>query len=129
MQVRHGCVVGWGVTPLSRKRNGGALSSVVFVRDVQVSPRMTSPSHKTQGLVMRWSLLHRVEVSVPLIVAVLSRPTFAQGWIVPRPCGVGIMPMEGRPTVAPPPIRDCRQNIARTRSDVRVELADRVLRY
>ena len=38
------------------------------------------------------------------------------------------MPVEGRPAVAPP-IRDCRQNIARTRSDVRVELADRVLRY
>jgi hypothetical protein len=77
---------------------------------------------------MRWSLLHRVEVGVPLIVAVLSRPTFAQGWIVPRPCGIGIIPVEGRPAVAPP-IRDCRQNIARTRSDVRVELADRVLRY
>jgi len=60
--------------------------------------------------------------------AALSRPTFAQGWIVPRPCGFGIMPVEGRPGVAPA-VRDCRQNIARVRSDVRVELADRVLRY
>jgi len=65
---------------------------------------------------------------LPLVFVVLSTPGFAQGWIVPRPCGFGIMPVEGRPTVAPP-IRECRQNIVRTRSDVRVELADRVLRY
>lgn len=51
----------------------------------------------------------------------------AQGWIVSRPCGIGIVPLEGRP--ASPPIRDCRPNIVRTRSDVRVELADHVLRY
>lgn len=77
---------------------------------------------------MRWTLHRRLEMAAPLLIAVLSRPTSAQGWIVPRPCGFGIMPVEGRPTVAPP-IRDCGQNIARTRSDVRVELADRVLRY
>ncbi|HEY6829718.1 MAG TPA: VIT domain-containing protein [Gemmatimonadaceae bacterium] len=70
----------------------------------------------------------RLGLATPLIFAALSRPTFAQGWIVPRPCGVGIMPVEGRPAVAPP-ARDCRQNIVRVRSDVRVELADRVLRY
>ena len=51
----------------------------------------------------------------------------AQGWIVPRPCGMGIMPVDSRPVSMP--IRDCRPNIARTRSDVRVELADRVLHY
>ncbi|HEV8497777.1 MAG TPA: hypothetical protein VGQ56_12980, partial [Gemmatimonadaceae bacterium] len=51
----------------------------------------------------------------------------AQGWIVPRPCGIGIMPVDDRPL--PAPIRDCRPSIVRTRSDVRVELADRVLRY
>jgi Ca-activated chloride channel family protein len=51
----------------------------------------------------------------------------AQGWIIPRPCGIGIMPLDDRPT--PMPIRDCRPNIIRTRSDVRVELTDRVLHY
>jgi Ca-activated chloride channel homolog len=51
----------------------------------------------------------------------------AQGWIVPRPCGLGIQPLEGR---TPPVVRvDCSANIVRTRSDVRVELADHVLRY
>src|SRR5262249_51535447 len=50
----------------------------------------------------------------------------AQGWIVPRPCGLGVQPLEGR---ALPVVRDCAANIARTRSDVRVELADHVLRY
>jgi len=77
---------------------------------------------------MRWTLHCRLEMAAPLLIAVLSRPASAQGWIVPRPCGFGIMPVEGRPTVAPP-IRDCGQNLSRTRSDVRVELADRVLRY
>ena len=60
----------------------------------------------------------------PLIAAILIATTAtiasAQGWILPR-CGVVI-----RPTV---PIRDCATNIVRTRSDVHVELADRVLRY
>jgi Ca-activated chloride channel family protein len=77
---------------------------------------------------MRSKLFRRLELGLPLVFVVLSTPGLAQGWIVPRPCGFGIMPVEGRPTVAPP-IRDCRQNIARIRSDVRVELADRVLRY
>src|SRR5262245_29124691 len=79
---------------------------------------------------MRWILFRRLELAAPLVFAALSRPIIAQGWIVPRPCGIGIIPVEGggRPAIAPP-IRDCRQNIARTRSDVRVELADRVLRY
>src|SRR3954468_15128612 len=77
---------------------------------------------------MRLTMHRRLEIAAPLLVALLSRPSFAQGWIVPRPCGFGIMPVEGRPADAPP-IRDCRQNIVRTRSDVRVEMADRVLRY
>ena len=64
------------------------------------------------------------------LFALLSAPAqlLAQGWIVPRPCGIGPRPMDERiPNVVP--IRDCRPNIARTRSDVRVELADRVLKY
>ena len=76
---------------------------------------------------MRWTLRRRLEIAAPLLLAVLSRPTSAQGWIVPRPCGFGIMPVEAAGVA--PPIRDCRPNISRTRSDVRVELADRVLRY
>jgi Ca-activated chloride channel family protein len=61
-----------------------------------------------------------------LAALILVAPLKAQGWIVPRPCGIGIMPVDDRPM---PPIRDCRPNVVRTRSDVRVELADRVLRY
>ena len=57
-----------------------------------------------------------------------AAPLFAQGWIIPRPCGTVPRPMDERiPSTVP--IRDCRSNIARTRSDVRVELSDRVLRY
>ena len=77
---------------------------------------------------MRWTAMRRLELAVPFAITLFSRPVVGQGWIVPRPCGFGIMPVEGRPAVAPP-VRDCRQNIVRTRSDVRVELADRVLRY
>jgi Ca-activated chloride channel family protein len=77
---------------------------------------------------MRRTLFHRLELALPLLFAFVSRPTHAQGFIVPRPCGFGIIPAEGRPAIAPP-IRDCRQNIVRTRSDVRVELVDHVLRY
>src|SRR5829696_6818395 len=61
-----------------------------------------------------------------LVLLSIAIPLSAQGWIIPRPCGFGIMPLEERPM---PPIRDCRPSIVRTRSDVRVELADRVLRY
>lgn len=50
----------------------------------------------------------------------------AQGWIVPRPCGLGIPSPDVR---VQPIVRDCSPNIVRTRSDVRVELADHVLRY
>src|SRR5262245_45498450 len=57
-----------------------------------------------------------------------AAPLFAQGWIIPRPCGIGPRPMDER-IPNPVPIRDCRSSIARTRSDVRVELSDRVLRY
>jgi Ca-activated chloride channel homolog len=61
-------------------------------------------------------------------LAVLSFATSAQaqGWIIPRPCGVGIMPADER---LPRPVLDCRPNIARTRSDVHVELVDHVLKY
>src|SRR5207302_10899371 len=58
-------------------------------------------------------------------------PVPAQGWILPRPCNPilpGPRPMDERvPAVAP--VVDCRANIVRTRSDVRVDLADHVLRY
>lgn len=55
-------------------------------------------------------------------------PAVAQGWIVPRPCGIGARPMDERiPNVVP--VRDCRPNISRTRSDVHVEMVGRVLKY
>lgn len=57
---------------------------------------------------------------------ILSTSLGAQGRIIPRPCAFQIMPANERVL---PPIRDCRTNIVRTRSDVRVELTDRVLRY
>src|SRR5215467_11163925 len=65
-----------------------------------------------------------------LLCVLLAAPAqlFAQGWIIPRPCGVAPRPMDERIPNAVP-IRDCRPNIVRTHSDVRVELADRVLRY
>ncbi|MEO7086135.1 MAG: VIT domain-containing protein [Gemmatimonadaceae bacterium] len=60
----------------------------------------------------------------------LSSRAGAQGWIVPRPCIGDVRPMDVRPTdVRPAPVIDCRANISRTRSDVHVELADRVLHY
>jgi Ca-activated chloride channel homolog len=65
-----------------------------------------------------------------LFLFALATPAqlFAQGWILPRPCGIPPRPMDERiPNVVP--IRDCRPTIVRTHSDVRVELADRVLRY
>src|SRR6185312_4599253 len=52
----------------------------------------------------------------------------AQGWIVPRPCISFVSPAI-EPGARPLPARDCRPNITRTQSDVRVELVDRVLRY
>ncbi|MDB4877521.1 MAG: hypothetical protein JWM41_3967 [Gemmatimonadetes bacterium] len=61
-----------------------------------------------------------------LILATITGPLPAQGWIIPRPCGFGVMQIDRR---APRPAFDCRPNIARTRSDVRVELAAGVLRY
>ncbi|MFI5230071.1 MAG: VIT domain-containing protein [Gemmatimonadales bacterium] len=76
-----------------------------------------------------------VVTSASLILAVAApfaplAPLSAQGWIVPRLCMGTIVPIaepQGRPL--PPPIRDCRPDIVRTQSDVRVELGDRVLHY
>ena len=66
-----------------------------------------------------------VRASVYTLVAVsFALPLHAQGWIIPRPCGAIVRPMDER---IPRPILDCRPNISRTRSDVRVELSDRVL--
>ncbi|HEY9226597.1 MAG TPA: VIT domain-containing protein [Gemmatimonadaceae bacterium] len=63
---------------------------------------------------------------VSLAAVLFATPLLAQGWIVPRPCLMGIRPMDER---MPNVVRDCRSAISRTRSDVRVELTDRVLRY
>lgn len=76
--------------------------------------------------------MRRIVVAGLFVLAITS-PVVAQGRIIPRPCGFVILPAEPRePGRTPPitrPVSDCRQNIVRTRSDVRVELANRVLRY
>jgi len=66
---------------------------------------------------------------VATLLCLAAAPTLtAQGWIIPRPCIMEMEPVrEGRPI--PAPVRDCGAAIARSRSDVRVELADRVLHY
>ena len=61
-----------------------------------------------------------------LIILASATAARAQGWIIPRPCGMGIMPADSRQQM---PIRDCRASITRTKSDVHVELANRVLHY
>lgn len=62
-----------------------------------------------------------------LVCLAAAQPAIAQGWIIPRPCMLNVEPM---PDVRPlPPVRTCGATIARSSSDVRVELADRVLRY
>jgi Ca-activated chloride channel family protein len=63
-----------------------------------------------------------------LVLATAAPLVGAQGWILPRRCGIGARPMDERiPNMVP--VRDCRPNIARTRSDVRVEMVGRVLKY
>jgi Ca-activated chloride channel family protein len=65
--------------------------------------------------------------SVAALVMFSAAPAaLAQGWIIPRPCGTGVFPADSRPAIL---IRDCRPDIERTRSDVHVELADRILKY
>ena len=67
--------------------------------------------------------------TIAVLLFATGLPLRAQGWIVPRPCGMGIIPVDSRQQMPVMPIRDCRANITRTRSDVRVELANRVLHY
>jgi Ca-activated chloride channel homolog len=64
-----------------------------------------------------------------LLAAFVAPVAGAQGWIVPRPCALGIQPIHPIDGHTPPIVRDCSTNIVRTRSDVRVQLADHVLRY
>lgn len=73
--------------------------------------------------------MRRALLACLLSVAVTAapRPAMAQGWIIPRPCIMDVVPIRG--DVRPMPVRECGANIARSRSDVHVELADRVLRY
>lgn len=70
-------------------------------------------------------MLRRATVATLLLV--LSQHLPAQGWIIPRPCGVGILPATATPPIAAP--RPCVSSIARTASSVKAELADRVVRY
>lgn len=68
----------------------------------------------------------RAAAASALMLVSAASAAFAQGWIVPRPCGTGVFPASD---VRPIVIRDCRPDIERTRSDVHVELSDRVLKY
>jgi Ca-activated chloride channel family protein len=67
--------------------------------------------------------------TIAVLLIATGLPLSAQGWIVPRPCGMGIVPADSRERMPVMPIRDCRANITRTRSDVHVELENRVLHY
>ena len=76
---------------------------------------------------MRRSLLSLVSLAAPFLSPSAAR---AQGWIVPRICWAGASAagsLEGRAISAP--MHDCGARIERTHSDVRVELAGRVLKY
>ena len=101
------------------KGNDGARSG-----RVQVRPGSTSPNRTSVETRMRRALLACL---LSVAVTAAPRPAMAQGWIIPRPCIMDVVPIRG--DVRPMPVRDCGANIARTRSDVHVELADRVLRY
>jgi Ca-activated chloride channel family protein len=80
----------------------------------------------------------RRSLAIAALLAVLPAPLAAQGWIIPRECPTVdcvIPPCRGDRC---PPIPPCRRPcprpvgdaaIERTRSDVRVELANQVLRY
>jgi Ca-activated chloride channel family protein len=71
---------------------------------------------------------HARPILATLFCLAAAPPLAAQGWIIPRPCIMDVQPIrDDRP--APMPIRDCGASIARSRSDVHVELADRVLHY
>jgi Ca-activated chloride channel family protein len=94
-------------------------------------------------------ILSAVNRLLPIVL--FATPLAAQGWIIPRPCYFQPMPREPLPFAdpipntgpVPRPIADpvpsprpvarpvvpCGTNIVRTRSDVRVELVDRVLHY
>src|SRR5438067_13875106 len=64
-----------------------------------------------------------MRLASPVALLLLSSAALgAQGWILPRPCPPRPVPMSECRPISP-------TNIVRTRSDVRVELADGVLRY
>jgi len=74
-------------------------------------------------------MISRIRAAAVAALVLLSAApvAFAQGWIIPRPCGTGVFPANDvRPAIA---IRDCRPDVERTLSDVHVQLADRVLKY
>src|ERR1043165_5328445 len=67
---------------------------------------------------------------VGLLTIAVARITSAQGMLLPRACAQ-IVPAVDPGARTPPtfPVRDCDAQIARTRSDVKVDLVGRVLRY
>ncbi|HYD53166.1 MAG TPA: VIT domain-containing protein, partial [Gemmatimonadaceae bacterium] len=69
----------------------------------------------------------RLRSLVSLLLLGAATAAGAQGRIIPRPCvAPGPQP---RPDIAPPRCPPVRSAVERTRSEVRVELVDRVLRY
>ncbi|HEY7233970.1 MAG TPA: VIT domain-containing protein [Gemmatimonadaceae bacterium] len=65
-----------------------------------------------------------------LALGVIPAGVRAQGWVMPRPCGVPMLDDRVRPAM---PIQTCDASVVRVRSDVRAELvgngASRVVRY
>ncbi|HEY0972364.1 MAG TPA: VIT domain-containing protein, partial [Gemmatimonadales bacterium] len=69
----------------------------------------------------------RISIIATLALLASAAPALAQGRIVPRPCPVPVpRTHDARPL---PPCRPTDGAVERLRSEVRVELADRVLRY
>jgi Ca-activated chloride channel family protein len=73
--------------------------------------------------------LVRAAFGALLTLEMIPAAARAQGWIVPRPCTARILPASDGRQPRPLPALDCRSDVVRTRSDVRVTLVSNVLHY
>lgn len=69
-------------------------------------------------------------LALPLALSLVPALGMAQGRLIGRPCAVPVIrPCPPNADCALPPIRPCGPSLERTSSEVKVALADRVLRY